>query len=346
MPEEWCAVRTAASAAKPASQERTKKTAKSGGRPGGAWRGVLPWAAGAAVLGLALVALAGGFERPSPAGGGEAAGGSAWKIGAGDFHALVFDPADDRRAFAGTHQGLFITEDGGETWRQAGLGGDIMGLAASAARPGRLYAGIHLGFAVSEDGGRTWRASRELASADVHGLALADGDPGRLYAFVVGRGLLRSEDGGGTWTEVSAELPQSTHGLAVLAGRAAGEDVIWAGTMEKGVLVSRDGGRTWTTLAPLGAMVMGLSYDARGGRLLATTDRGVLVSADEGGTWQPLGVADAVAAAVSPSRPDVILAVDGWGRVYRSEDGGRTWSGGAASGEPVQDRFVPVGTER
>ncbi len=221
-----------------------KKEAAPGRRRGEAGRGLLPLVAGAVVLGLVLVGLTVWLDRRSPAGGGASAGGSAWKIGAGDFHALVFDPADDRRAVAGTHQGLFLTEDGGRTWQQAALGGDIMGLAASAARPGRVYAGIHLGFAVSEDGGRTWRASRDLASADVHGLALADGDPGRLYAFVVGRGLLRSEDSGGTWTDVTAELPQSTHGLAVRAGRTAGEDVIWAGTMEKGVLVSRDGGRT------------------------------------------------------------------------------------------------------
>ncbi len=67
--------------------------------------------------------------------------------------------------------------------------------------------------------------------------------------------------------------------------------------------------------------------------IYAGVEGGVYKSIDGGLTWGalPFPGENAVALAVSPARPDRVLAIgvqDRQGLVYRSDDGGRSWGAG------------------
>src|SRR5690606_14931762 len=69
------------------------------------------------------------------------------------FQALAGDPTDPDRIWAGDHEGLYLSEDGGLTFdRIAGL--PVTAIAVDPADPDRLVIGGR-GLFVSHDGGQT-----------------------------------------------------------------------------------------------------------------------------------------------------------------------------------------------
>ncbi len=126
-----------------------------------------------------------------------------------------------------TARGIYVTDDGGKTWRQTLYGGPESGasdLAADAQNPNVLYTGIWKfqrrpwtfvsggaedGLYRSTDGGETW------TKLEGHGLppgpmgrigvAVAPSDGNRVYALIESSAgvLWRSDDGGNDWTMVS-----------------------------------------------------------------------------------------------------------------------------------------------
>ncbi|NED94397.1 glycosyl hydrolase [Phytoactinopolyspora alkaliphila] len=180
--------------------------------------------------------------------------GETWEhLGLEDSHAIArfaIDPSDEDRIFAaaagnlftpGGERGVYLTEDGGDTWTQvlAPLN-DTTGateVVIDPDNPDRVYAAMwdHLrephqrtyggpGSSLwrSDDGGDTWqRMTNGLPTDDDQGrwgLALAPSNPDRLYAYVgtaLGpfRAFYRSDDGGDTWTQTpvtAAQASQST----------------------------------------------------------------------------------------------------------------------------------------
>lgn len=87
-------------------------------------------------------------------------------------------------------------------------------------------------------------------------------------------------------------------------------------------------------IGPFGGTVTALAVvPGEPDRVLAGTERGVYLSTDRGATWQLAGLEGRAvnALAVAPSDGDVIYVADrsnGWdaGQMFRSTDGGRTWS--------------------
>ncbi len=248
-----------------------------------------------------------------------------------DFHALAFSPQDPDVAYFGHHNGVMRTADGGRTWHAlvAQRNFDAMGLAVSRTATQIFLAGHNI-FQVSRDGGATWGpVAHDLPGTDIHGFAMSPTTPHRLYAFVVGHGLFASADGGRSWTALTDRLPGDV--MALATGPAP--SVLYAGSMRAGVLKSTDGGRTWAVLMdnlPSPA-VLTLAVDPGSGDIVyAGTDGGLFKTTDGGTTWRrlPFPGSNAVALAVSPARPNVLLAVsvkeDG-GHVYRSETSGKTW---------------------
>jgi photosystem II stability/assembly factor-like uncharacterized protein len=157
-------------------------------------------------------------------------------------------------------------------------------------------------------------------------------DPNRLYAFVVGHGVFASADGGKTWQPVGGQVPGDMHALASAGGS---RETLYAGSMRSGVLRSTDGGRSWAAansgLVSRGVMALAVNpVDRR--TIYASATGGLSKSTDGGATWSKLPFPEdsAVTLAISPSNPNVVLAIavkGGQGLVYRSEDGGQTWGG-------------------
>ncbi len=205
---------------------------------------------------------------------------------------------------AGTSQGVFVVSKGGAKHV----------LRSRAVRElvrigGRTFAGTDDGLHVSDDGGLTWRPSglegREVWQVRGNGNGL-------LYAGTAPTGLFRSEDRGATWTEMA--------GLARLAD---------------------DGGWCLPLDPPTAARARALVVD--GARILAGVEvGGIALSEDAGETWSvtlPGDNPDLHMLFAHPVEPDTLYATTGYGRldgvaemvegnagVFRSGDGGRSWT--------------------
>lgn len=208
--------------------------------------------------------------------------------GGGHFHALLIMPGLTP-IFAGTHIGLFRSEDRGRTWRLAAArfgGDDVHGLARDP-RTGALYAATHgQGLLVSPDGVRWRDDSAGLPGRDLHALAL-DPVSGAVYVWAVGHGLFRRDADGRTWRKLAGlDALSDVESLAV---NPATPERLYAGTA-KGVPVSADGGRHWQL--PPGGLTRrsaGVAVSPKDPvRVFAATLDGVFVGAADGTRWLPL----------------------------------------------------------
>lgn len=315
------------------AQDATQRSNRGGrrrestGRGRGSRRSLLLWASVALVAGIAAALVL----RASRSGTDAIA-----TLDTADFHSLAFAPGNPDVVFFGHHNGLMRSDDGGRTWRPAVQrpGFDAMSLAVAPGAPPRvtaMYAAGHDVFQASTDGGATWQpVAHDLPGTDIHGFAVSPDDPARLFAFVVGHGLFRSADGGRTWQPMLGEAPRDIMALAAAGGSP---DTLYVGSARSGALKTADGGRRFTRVADGlgGGPVLALAVDPSSpGTIYAGLDGGLYKSADGGATWRklPFPGANAVALALSPARPNVLLAIsvkDRRGLVFRSDDGGASW---------------------
>jgi photosystem II stability/assembly factor-like uncharacterized protein len=253
--------------------------------------------------------------------GGGGSGVSAGLPETSDYHSLLVDPMNPRKLVLGTHNGVYVSADGGRHWRFDSLSGDD---AMNLARPGgqTIWVAGHEVLKKSSDGGATWSDVRPagLPSFDIHGFAIDPRDPRTLYAAVAGQGLYRSRDGGRSFALASGMVGGSVMALAVLPdGR------VLAGDMGQGLLESSNGGASWKQR--LRAQLMGLAVNPRDPKRVLAAGAGIALSTDGGRSWRSvLDLADGAGpVAWSRSDPNVAFAVALSRTLYRSGDGGRTW---------------------
>jgi photosystem II stability/assembly factor-like uncharacterized protein len=130
----------------------------------------------------------------------------------------------DGALYAGTEpSSLFVSRDGGESWRELeGLKNlpsaptwsfpprpwtsHVRSIALSHEDPDLIVAGIELGGVVrSQDGGESWQDQRPGAYADCHALATHSAAPEILYE-AAGGGFAQSEDFGESWAAADAGI--------------------------------------------------------------------------------------------------------------------------------------------
>ncbi len=190
------------------------------------------------------------------------------------------------------------------------------------------------------------------------------GNPLVMYLGAASGGIWRTRDGGIHWRDVFAHEPvQSIGALALDPGNP---DVVWAGTGESfyirpstaigdGVWKSDDGGRRWihVGLARSGRIPR-IVVDPRnprrvyvcalGSGFAPSPDQGVFLTTNGGRTWRRVlrgkGATGCSDLAIDPRHPRILLAgtwqwrVRPWGLLsggpgsglYRSRNGGRTWT--------------------
>ncbi len=173
-----------------------------------------------------------------------------------------------------------------------------------------LYVGTRRGLFLADSADRRdWRLDGPyLAGREVY-FAFRDRRTGRVWAAtdhkVWGTHVHRSDDGGRTW-EVLAAAPHHPDGrLAAIWFLAAGPpdepDTIWAGIEPAGLFVSRDAGVSWEP-SPLN------DHPTRA-------------------AWQPAGGGLALGGIQhDPRDPRTVYCSLSAGGVYRSDDGGATWT--------------------
>jgi hypothetical protein len=200
-----------------------------------------------------------------------------------------------------------VSDDAGATWLALSNGlpsnASINALSISAADASVIYALAYDGSSTSlyrsSDAGSTWTITglRGITTTDPR-VAAAPTDASVVYAAVGGTGVLRSSDGGGTWSPAGTGTAAVTAFKAIAVSPDLSQTAYAASS--SGLLRTSDGGSDWTLVTgglPSGANAFFWS---------------VSFGADHTQVWSGVGDHDRFGL--------------GAGGVWRSSDGGASWS--------------------
>ncbi len=250
--------------------------------------------------------------------------------------------AGERLVAVGQHGHVLLSDDRGQSWRQARR------VPTRVTLTGLFFVDAREGWAVghdavvlhTSDGGETWELQHRDPELEIPLLAVrfADGRSG-LAVGAFGT-LLETRSGGRSWERrlISDDPDEELHLNHVFAGP---EDHLFIAAEAGSVFRSADGGATWQRLA---APYSGSFWSG-----MAVSDGGVLVvgmrghafrSPDLGETWQPVPTGtDQSLSDVARLSDGSIVAVGLGGAIVRSDDGGRSFS---ARVEPDRKGFASV----
>ncbi|HET9794969.1 MAG TPA: hypothetical protein VFS34_10940 [Thermoanaerobaculia bacterium] len=218
------------------------------------------------------------------------------------FPALAVDPTNPSIVYTATDEkGVLKTTNGGSSWTPSNAGITTRGIDCFAFLPSSsqtIYAGTDSGIFKTTDGGAHWAAFGDTsAMSTVRSLAIDPANPQTMFAGT-DDGIFRSTDGGGHWSDVSGGsnsfLETQIHQIAI---DPAAHTRVYLAT-GNGVWKSTDGGATWTEI--------------------------------DGSIPSTFGRPDSPAIVIEPGSKIDVAAVGtqiGPGNgVYRSTDGGTTWT--------------------
>ena len=245
----------------------------------------------------------------------------------GMVKAIGLGPASSGVAYVATVSGLVRTGDNGNTWQplQAPKGAAVLSLAVDPRDPGVVYAATFgSGLFKTTDAGQNWT---ELSSLALTTVVLDPVSPQTVYAA----GFLnpspagyRSDDGGQTWVSLNAAVAEisvdaSSPGTVYAAGN---------GPLQR----STDRGVTWVKLdRPMGCLSGTPQSDpVLKPNLYMNCSDAIYRSRDQGNTWHQLPAPALevdlfVSLAPDSSLPLLYLTTLN-GHVFRSADGGDTWT--------------------
>jgi len=145
-----------------------------------------------------------------------------------------------RKILAGTKQGLYVSNDSGETWQHAERGPSDMSVKAIAQDPRDaqlIIVGTNQYIFRSTNGGRTWvRRGGGLPSGDFTSVVISPTNPDEVMAAEYSHGgVYRSTDKGYIWERVDVELPSNR--VWTLSFDPFERDRMYLGSFSSGVYV-------------------------------------------------------------------------------------------------------------
>ncbi len=244
--------------------------------------------------------------------------------------------------FGSVGGGVWKTTDAGQSWKNISdgyFGGSIGAVAVSESDPNVIYVGqgektvrgnVSSGWGVwkSTDAGKSWKFTGLRNSRHIGRIRIHPQNPDVVYVAAMGdlfksseeRGIFRSKDGGLTWQKIL--FANADAGAVDLIFEPGNPRILYASTwrirrtpysLESGgegsaLWKSTDSGDNWTKLSPL-------------------TPEGGIEKAPPSGAGGA-GLLGIIGIAVSPAQPDRVWALieAAEGGVFRSDDGGKTWT--------------------
>jgi photosystem II stability/assembly factor-like uncharacterized protein len=204
-----------------------------------------------------------------------------WQPGGGGLclHTILLDPDDvDRIRVAISTGGMYVTEDGGESWRPSNngvrtdflpekypeFGQCVHKVVQAKPRPERMFLQNHWGLYRSDDRGETWTDIANGVPSDFgFGLAIHPRNPDTAWIVPLESDefrctpegklrVYRTRDAGATWQPMSTGLPQHGAYETILRDALAVDPLeragVYFGTRSGKVFGSADEGDTWTEL--------------------------------------------------------------------------------------------------
>ncbi len=256
-----------------------------------------------------------------------------------------------------TMNNLVVCERTGDGWQPARQGLAGRRVTSAIAREGVILAGTHDGIYRSDDLGHTWQeASQGLSTRYVRWMAYHPDISDFEFAGTEPAGIFISHDGGERWRPCpEVHQLRDAHGWSLPYSPAAGcvrgfafhGSRAYAAVEVGGVLVSDDRGETWSLAQgsqfrkgypPPGSVhpdVHSLAVHPSSPDLVyAPTGGGFYRSWDGGNTWELRARGYCRAVWVDPNDPDHLVlgqadGVDSNGRIEASSNGGRSWQAAA-----------------
>ena len=257
-------------------------------------------------------------------------------------HSLAQAEADPNTLIAGTFNGIFRSDDSGETWQQlptystAGLV-HVESLAIDPRTANTIYAGTWYLPYKSVDGGQTWRSIKNgiIDDSDIFAIDIDPRDPNHIIASACS-GIYESKTAGESWRKVQGIPSQSRRTRAIMQHPSVG-GLVFAGTTE-GFWRSERGGDSdsWmvTTSRQLEINSIAVHPSRPDMIYIGTNNYGVMISNDGGKTFVPTngGFSGRFANAILADRemPNRIYAstintATGGGFLFVSNDNGESW---------------------
>lgn len=222
---------------------------------------------------------------------------------------LRHDPFENQILYACTANGIFISSDGGVSWRYSNEGLNNLFVSCLFPDPkvkGRLLAGTEGGLYQSLNGGQSWQ---ELGLPGVPVRAIwrePESWPGIFWFGTEGYGLYESIDGAQTFAPVN--IGEEYVSIYALAGGGSNRP-IYAGAYQRGIFFASSVGQNWQQMPGsenLGSVTCILPLPDRSVLFAGTYDRGVQLSRNGGQTWQAFGLVGAYVRQLVVGEPDWI----------------------------------------
>jgi photosystem II stability/assembly factor-like uncharacterized protein len=242
---------------------------------------------------------------------------------------IAVDPRDSSHLLVGTDLGILRSHNGGRSWAPEARNviiGAVFALAFSPTGELAVCAAASGVFRRDQDG---WLRAEAPESA-IPARALVAGRANHRF-YLLGRNrLFVSEDGGRTYAAVPG-LPQMSEMTALIA--IPGSADILAAVIDGQPMISHDGGRTWRNagFGDTGAPIDAIATDAsRPQRIWGAAGGRIVFSDDLGSGWHSVGRSlpetRARVRGIAASAEATTLVISTDRGIYRSEDGGETWS--------------------
>jgi photosystem II stability/assembly factor-like uncharacterized protein len=273
--------------------------------------------------------------------------------------AILTDPGRPGRVTVGTSDGVWRSDDAGNSWRRLEAPKPelaVWSLARHPHDPNTIFAGYEpCAIYRSTDDGSSWQklpvdvtfpavSDHPDVPKRIISIAIDPGNPDEIYASLEVGGLLRSLDAGQSWINLidglyTDEGSVDVHSVVINPKRPGQLTV----ATRFGTFRSIDRGLHWSDLKapflrPISSYCRVLAYapgDVDTLYLAAGNDfdgdKGALfVSRDDGKNWEQADVGmplktPAFGLAVNPNRPDDVFFSSKIGQVLSSHDRGRHW---------------------
>lgn len=257
-----------------------------------------------------------------------------------DVLSLAIHPSDPGTLYAGLAEGagVFKSIDAGETWQEVNTGIRIE-CPSFLQRVGQVSLGIRLEKSPTFISGNYYSIPWTAFTS----IAIAPSDPETVYASDFHLGLYRSLDAGASWELTNGDNDElariNVRKIAVHPGAA---NTVFVSS-DQGVFESTDGGRNWSAKATgLPTMDVHTVACGQGGRLYAGSKGcGVLRFEEAVGQWMQtpeLGdwgqhwpvwnraMYQYTALLIDPHDPQLFYVGTFPAGIFKSVDGGKTWS--------------------